>query len=124
MKVLVVDDEPAIRELLQLILETEGHAVTLAGDGAEALRCAEAEPPDVIVLDLKMPVMDGHEFARRYRATGGKKAPIVVISAVQRLTEAVDLGACALLAKPFELQVLLDAIGRCTGQPAATAAPS
>jgi CheY-like chemotaxis protein len=118
MKVLVVDDEAAIRELLQLILETEGHAVALAGDGAEALARVETDAPDVIVLDLKMPVMDGNEFARRYHARSGPKAPIVVISAVQRLAEASEVRACAMLAKPFELQVLLDAISQCTGQKA------
>jgi len=118
MNVLVVDDEAAIRELLQLILETEGHAVTLAPDGAVALAQLETLEPDVIILDLKMPVMDGHEFARRYHERVGAKAPIVVISAVQRLAEATELHACAVLAKPFELQVLLDAISQCTGEKA------
>jgi two-component system chemotaxis response regulator CheY len=118
MKVLVVDDEAAIRELLELILVTEGHAVALARDGAEALASVDAVAPDIILLDLKMPVMDGREFAERYRAREGKTAPIVVISAVQKLSEYADLGACAVLAKPFELQVLLDAIARCTGQKA------
>jgi CheY-like chemotaxis protein len=115
-RVLVIDDEPSIRELLTLILDTEGYEVTQASEGAEALRLAEAIPPDVILLDLKMPGMDGSEFARRYHGMRGKKAPIVVITAVQRIEDATDVDACAYLAKPFELQVLLDAISSCTAK--------
>jgi CheY-like chemotaxis protein len=120
MRVLVADDEEPIRDLLRLALEAEGHSVVLAADGAEALRAASGERPDVILLDLKMPVMDGREFAARYHEAGGG-APIVVITAVQRPREAAELGVCAVVAKPFELDALLDTIARCAGRPAAAA---
>ncbi len=63
--VLVVDDEPAIRDLLTLILEGDGYEVRHASDGAEALLAAERQPPDVILLDMSLPGVDGAEVARQ-----------------------------------------------------------
>lgn len=119
--ILVVDDEQPIRELLTLILEGEGYKVACAADGNEALRVANSTAHDAILLDLKMPGMDGTEFAKRYRLTGGH-APIVVITAARAAeSEAAEVDLCAYLAKPFELQVLLDSVKACT-QPLVAAA--
>jgi DNA-binding response OmpR family regulator len=117
--ILVVDDEQPIRELLTLILEGEGYEVACAADGYEALRLANRRRHDAIILDLKMPGMDGTEFAKRYRATGGH-APIVVITAARGEEEkAAEVDLCGYLAKPFELQALLDSVRACAPLPSA-----
>lgn len=112
--ILVVDDEQPIRELLTVILTGEGYEVVCAADGEEGLRLANRTKHDAILLDLKMPVMDGTEFARRYRTSGGSK-PIVVITATREPEEkAAEMDPCAYLAKPFELQSLLESLRECT----------
>ncbi len=112
--VLVVDDEDAIRDLLTLILEGEGYEVRLASNGEEALVAAERQPPDVILLDIKMPGMSGVEFAQRYNLAPGPRAPIVVVTAAREVEDTVaDVDVCAFLAKPFELQSLLEAVRAC-----------
>ena len=113
-RVLVVDDEPVIRELVAEALELEGYAVETAANGAEALTKVQARAPSVIVLDLMMPVMNGWDFlnaCRAYPACAG--VPVVVTSAYRRLPEtAASLGVTACVAKPFDLRVLLGAIER------------
>ena len=119
--ILVVDDEEPIRELLTLILEGEDYAVKSAADGEAALLEAFETPPDVILLDLKMPGMDGTAFAQQYRERGGR-APIVVITAARGVEhEAAAVEPCAYLAKPFDLEALLDTISSCG--PMAAAGP-
>ena len=82
-------------------------------DGNEALALAKRTAHDAILLDLKMPGMDGTEFARRYRAAGGH-APIVVITAARGMEEEVaQVDLCAYLSKPFELQTLLETVNAC-----------
>src|SRR4029077_41795 len=71
-QVLVVDDEPNIRELVQVALKFHGCSVTTAASGKDALRQAEASKPDLIVLDVMMPDMDGFEVCRRLRAAGNE----------------------------------------------------
>jgi len=120
-RILVVDDEQTIRELLTIILEGEGYEVACAAEGAEALRLTRTTAHDVILLDLKMPDMDGPEFARRYRAAGGR-APILVITAMRAAeTEAASIERSIYLAKPFELQALLDSVKACLEPTAAPA---
>lgn len=120
--ILVVDDEQPIRELLTLILEGEGYGVACAADGHDALRVANTTAHDVILLDLKMPGMDGTQFARHYRKAGGS-APIIVITAARGAEdEAAEIDLCSYLAKPFELQALLDSVSACTEPPVASAA--
>lgn len=110
-RILVVDDDDGVRELIGSALSDEGYAVALAADGAEALREARREPPALIVLDVRMPVMDGHAFARAYRATPGPHAQIVVCTAALDGPEAARaLGADGFLAKPFLLDELLGAV--------------
>ncbi|MEX2161828.1 MAG: response regulator transcription factor [Anaerolineales bacterium] len=105
--VLVVDDEERIRSLVRAYLEQEGFRVATAADGRQALYTARHEKPDVIVLDLMMPEMDGYEFIRRYRQE--KTTPIIVLTA--RVEEAdtvlgLELGADDYVTKPFSPRVL------------------
>ncbi len=79
-QVLVVDDEPNIRELLQVALKFHGCAVSTAANGADALRLAESSRPDLIVLDVVLPDLDGFEVCRRLRA-GGNEVPVIFLTA-------------------------------------------
>lgn len=110
--ILVVDDDPAIRTTIADILGLEGYRVETAANGREALDFVAVERPAVVVLDMRMPVMDGWTFARELR-NRGVKLPIVVITAARDAERwAREIGADAFLAKPFELTDLLDAIER------------
>ncbi len=103
MKLLVVDDEPGLRQSLRLILTDEGHDVTDAADGAAALSRAATEAFDVILCDVRMARMDGHEFLRRYRASGGS-ALVIMMSAYgseEAAIAAMKDGAYDYIAKPF-----------------------
>ena len=107
-RVLVVDDEPQLLRALQINLRAEGYSVTSAANGAEALHLAASRPPDVLVLDLGLPDMDGAEVIRGIR--GWSDMPIVVLSARHGSTdkvEALDAGADDYVTKPFGLDELL-----------------
>ena len=106
--ILLVDDEPHIIELAQMYLEQEGFAVLSAGDGERALAAIAAGRPDLVVLDLMLPVVDGWEVCRRVRATSD--LPIVMLTArddpVDRIV-GLELGADAYLTKPFHPRELV-----------------
>ncbi len=110
MKILIVDDERAVRESLRRALELEGYEIELAEDGAQALERLEAEPePDAMVLDVLMPRMDGLEVSRTLRRSGSK-LPILMLTArtqVEDRVEGLDAGADDYLTKPFALEELL-----------------
>ncbi|MDB4937366.1 MAG: hypothetical protein JWP87_4338 [Labilithrix sp.] len=109
--VLVIEDDPDMRGLLVLMLEDRGHQVLAACDGREGLDIAERSKPDLILLDMKMPVMDGWEFARRYREEERDPSPIVVMTAAEDpRTRAEEIGAAGWLGKPVELDVLYDTV--------------
>jgi two-component system, chemotaxis family, chemotaxis protein CheY len=113
--VLVVDDDPDILEALSEILEAEGFEIRRARNGKEALDRLEPDAPQLILLDLMMPVMDGWEFAQRMRQRPPEIAriPIIVLSADRNVgSKAADLGAVGHLAKPFELNDLLELVRR------------
>jgi DNA-binding response OmpR family regulator len=111
-RVLVVDDDPDIRELLFTALEDEGFEVVPAGNGQEALAIIKTFRPDVIVLDLMMPVMDGWQFARELRARK-EDIPLVLLSAARDLrVHAKALSAADIIEKPFDLSELLPKIAR------------
>jgi CheY-like chemotaxis protein len=119
--ILVVDDDPAIRTTIADILGLEGYEVETAANGLEALNSVTDHLPAVVVLDMRMPIMDGWTFARELQ-TRGIKLPIVVITAAQNArTWAQEIGADAYLAKPFELNDLLDAVERLQQRPPAGA---
>ena len=110
-RVLVVDDDPDILDALSEILEVEGYDVQRARNGREALQRLEQGLPDLVLLDLMMPVMDGWEFARSL--SPGARPPIIVLSADRNVSaKAKEIGALGWLAKPFELSELLSAVQR------------
>lgn len=110
-RVLVVDDDASIRELLATALEDDGYEVVPARNGEDALSVCERWRPDVIILDLMMPVMDGWTFAKRLRETDD--IPIVVLSAANDLARhAKAVGATDVVGKPFDLDQLLPKVAR------------
>lgn len=107
-RILIVDDEPAVREALQRSLAFEGYGTEVAVDGADALEKAAAYRPDLFVLDIQMPRMDGLTAARRVRAAGDT-TPILMLTARDTVGDRVtglDAGADDYLVKPFELDEL------------------
>ena len=109
MRILVVDDEPAVRDAVDRALRLDGHEVALAHDGRQALDAAAAAPPDAVVLDLLMPQVDGLEVCRRMRAAGDR-TPVLVLTARDAIADRVrglDAGADDYLVKPFALEELL-----------------
>jgi two-component system response regulator MprA len=109
-KILVVDDERAVRESLRRALELEGYEIELAADGREALERLEAESqPDVLVLDVLMPGVDGLEVCRRLRRAGSR-LPVLMLTArdaVENRVAGLDAGADDYVTKPFALEELL-----------------
>jgi two-component system, OmpR family, response regulator MprA len=109
-KVLVVDDERAVRESLRRALELEGYEIELAADGQEALYRLDSDAqPDALVLDVLMPGVDGLEVARTIRRSGNR-VPILMLTArtqVEDRVEGLDAGADDYLTKPFALEELL-----------------
>ena len=109
MRILVVDDEPAVRDAVQRALKLESYQVETAVDGAEALRSLAVSPPDLMILDLLMPRIDGLEVCRRLRAAGDS-TPVLMLTArdsVANRVEGLDAGADDYLVKPFALDELL-----------------
>lgn len=108
-RALVVDDEAAIRELVSLALRHEGVDVVEAGTGTEALRRAEVERPDVVILDVMLPDHSGFEVARRLRAARDQ-VPVLFLTARDRLEDKVrglELGGDDYLTKPFAVAELV-----------------
>jgi two-component system response regulator MprA len=108
MRILVVDDEPAVRTALARALALERYDVELAEDGGQALERLSASPPDAVVLDVAMPVLDGLEVSRRLRAAGDR-TPVLMLTArdaVDDRVEGLDAGADDYLVKPFALREL------------------
>ena len=109
MRILVVDDDRAVRESLRRSLAFNGYTVDLAEDGVEALEAIASERPDAVVLDVMMPRLDGLEVCRQLRSTGDD-LPILVLTARDSVSERVsglDAGADDYLPKPFALEELL-----------------
>ena len=100
-----------------MVLGSEGYWVTTANNGAVALDQLGREAFDLILLDMRMPVMDGWSFARAYRQSRGPKAPIVVLTAAHDAAErAAQISADGYLGKPFELDDLLELVARYTNR--------
>lgn len=107
-KILVVDDDPKITAFLKRTLFYEGYDVIVAMGGEEGLRLAAAHQPDLVILDVLMPCIDGWEVCRRLRAAGD--VPVLMLTARDMLADRVkglDLGADDYLVKPFALEELL-----------------
>ncbi len=122
MRILVVDDEPSVRDALDRALRMDGYKVLLAGDGEEALEALANTPPDAVLLDVLMPAPDGLEVCRRLRAAGDR-IPVLMLTARDAVPDRVkglDAGADDYLVKPFALEELtarLRALLRRTGGP-------
>ena len=110
--VLVVDDDPGVRQLVRANLEAEGYAVREAGSADEGLALLEEEPPDLLLLDVMMPEVDGWEMLRRVQERYGLGAiPVLVFSGTieeRTVADAAVRGARGFLGKPFDLQQLID----------------
>ena len=109
MNILIVDDEPAVRQAISRALMLEDYSVRMAADGLEALTVIAAEQPDVVILDVLMPVLDGLDVARRLRRDGNH-VPILMLTAREAIDDRVaglDAGADDYLVKPFALDELL-----------------
>ncbi|MBU0492134.1 MAG: response regulator transcription factor [Chloroflexi bacterium] len=110
MRILVVDDDPEIRRILKRGLAYEGYTVDLAEDGTTALAQALQASPDLVILDLMLPDMDGMEVCRRLRAGGPEGVPILMLTARDGVPDRVaglDAGADDYLVKPFVMDELL-----------------
>lgn len=110
-KILVIDDEPMVREAVGRVLTSEGYAVAYAHDGADAIARLSADPPDAILLDLMMPGMNGRQFLSALRTDLGLDLPVVVMTAVHGLGQrAISLGATDVVEKPFDVDELLNKV--------------
>ena len=112
--ILVVDDDPAIREFVAHFLMDEGYRVETAANGARALAAIERSLPTLVLLDMRMPIMDGWTFARRLRERG-IEIPIVVMTAAYGSDAqdwAAEIAAADCIAKPFDLTDLIEVVER------------
>jgi two-component system, OmpR family, response regulator MprA len=114
-RILVVDDEPLVREALKMVLTFEGHSVELASDGPEALRKFAEQKFDIVFTDLKMPQMLGHELARCIKEKNPYQVVVMVTAYAgflsppqEKETNPVDF----ILTKPFELKTIISAVRR------------
>ena len=112
-RVLVIDDDLPLRGMLAAALRQHGYQVLLAGDGGEGQRALTIHKPDVVLLDLAMPDVNGWDFLQRLQETGHLgKVPIIVVSAHLRIDPqaVLQMGVSAILPKPFNLQELIELI--------------
>jgi DNA-binding NtrC family response regulator len=119
--ILVVDDELGIRALLSEILTDEGHTVELAENAAQARVCRERARPDLVLLDIWMPDVDGITLLKEWAATTQLTMPVVMMSGhgtIDTAVEAIKFGAMAFLEKPITLQKLLRAVEQALAKPA------
>lgn len=122
--ILVVDDEVGIRALLSEILTDEGHSIELAENAAQARAVRERLRPDLVLLDIWMPDVDGISLLKEWGATGALNMPVIMMSGhgtIDTAVEATKFGAMAFLEKPITLQKLLRAVDQALVKPAAAA---
>ena len=114
-KILIVDDEPDVASLLNLMLRSKGYETITAGDGQEALEKARHEKPDLIVLDIMLPRLDGYKVARMLKFDEKfSHIPIIMVTAkIQEKDKKMgaEMGADAYVTKPFDTAALLNKIG-------------
>ncbi len=113
-KVLVVDDDPIIREMMSDILESEGYAVTTARNGFEALELLHGDEPYLVFLDVMMPNVDGREVCERLDADPHtrRRHAIILMSALDRLSEVTSCKVEGIIPKPFVVEDVLDVVER------------
>ena len=116
-RILVVDDEEKIRQSLRGVLSDEGYAINEAGDGLSALATLESNPPDLVILDVWLPEMDGISLLERVREIH-PKLPVIIICGhanIEAAVRATRLGAADFIEKPFSLEALLASVSRALG---------
>lgn len=121
-RILVAEDERDIRELITFTLTFAGHTVTAVSNGAEAVESAKASPPDVVILDGRMPKMTGYEACKAIKEDAAlKHIPVIFLSAKgqdEEVKEGLAVGAAAYILKPFSPQDLIERVGKLAeGQP-------
>ena len=111
--ILVIDDDPGLREIIQETLEDEGLVVDVAGDGLQALELAAQRRPELVILDWGLPLFDGDVVAARLRGMHGDGLRLLIVTADGRAAEkARRAGAFAYLHKTFDVNVLMDTVRR------------
>ncbi len=125
-KILVADDEEQLALALKIRLESRGYQVTMVHNGQQALERAVAEPPDLVILDVLMPVMDGYSCVRELNKRVGRgKIPVIILTARERLKDLFELeGVEDYVVKPFDHEDLLIRIERIFKKRQAVKAPS
>ena len=119
-RVLVVDDDPSIRRLIVAALKREGYDFLEAQNGREALDLMRTEHPDLVVLDLMMPVLSGWDVLQeRLGDSDLSRIPVIIVSANREpgLVNAIDKGICAFLPKPFDITALTALVRACVSRP-------
>ena len=120
-RVLIVDDEESLRDVLGIMLQREGYRVSLAADGLQALERLQEERPTVVLSDIEMPRMDGFDLARNIRADSAlRDLPIIMITsriAEKHREHAMELGVNHYLGKPYGEEELLELVGRYAAHP-------
>lgn len=113
-KILVVDDEQQLALAVKIRLQSRGYQVTTANDGQQALEVVEKEPPDLVLLDVLMPVMDGYTFLRELNTRVGRgKIPVIILTARDRMKDLFEVeGIEDYIVKPFDYEDLLVRIDR------------
>jgi two-component system nitrogen regulation response regulator NtrX len=115
-KILLIDDDPGVREMLGRVLESEHYEVALAGSGREAVAKFTVNPPDLVLLDLNMPDLDGWETIDRITRARPFTSVIVITARPRQYEQAVEMAVDALMEKPLDLPVLLEAIASLTAE--------
>jgi len=118
-KILIIEDEEHLVELLKFRLESCGYAVDVAVDGEDGLEKIDIMKPDLVILDIMMPKMNGYEALKIIRKNDSMKdIPVIILTAYTQkgdIKRALDLGANAFIAKPFEPKVLLTEVKKIIG---------
>lgn len=121
-RILVVEDNAELSKLLELILRRAGYDVSVAVDGVDALRQFEAQQPDLVLLDIMLPNLDGYEVSDRIRHQFNSAVPVVMLSSLDSyldMERSRQVGATDHIAKPFDKDVLLATIAKYTEEKAA-----
>ncbi len=113
--ILVVEDEADVRDFVEAVLEAEGYRVVGASNGLDALEQITQQRPDAILLDMRLPTMDGWQFAKELRARQNSNIPIIVMTALQARQIAKEISAKGFLQKPFDITDLLNAVRSACG---------
>lgn len=113
-KILIIDDDPHLVDMMQMRLESEGYTVIKAFDGEEGLYLAKRENPDMVILDVLMPRMDGYTFVREFRSLDcGKDIPMMVLTGKEKMKDLFAIeGIREYVLKPFKAEDLLKTIRR------------